>query len=120
MSSPSPAPDTDEKVHLGKVVSTVIHHTVVPGHTAGTGARSKTKPKDKKETKTKEFSHKFDASEDNYLEFLRTILVKHGEGEYNITAKMVYSIKVQLPGTKWAVFLWLLNCSECALERQKL
>ncbi|KAJ7501190.1 hypothetical protein B0H11DRAFT_1713897 [Mycena galericulata] len=100
MSTHSPEPDEDGKVHQAKVVSIVTHHTVVPGHAAGLGAKSKTKPKDKKETKTKEFSHKFEASEDNHLELLRTILVKHGESQYNITAKMVYTIKVQLPGSK--------------------
>jgi hypothetical protein len=65
------------------------------------GAKSKAaKPKDKKEVKTKEFNHKFESSEGNYLTLLKTILAKHGEEQYNITPKMVCTIKVQLPGVK--------------------
>ncbi|KAJ7502229.1 hypothetical protein B0H11DRAFT_1663061, partial [Mycena galericulata] len=56
--------------------------------------------KDKKETKTKEFSHSFESSTDNYLELLKTLLSKHGEERYNITVKMVDGMKVQLAGTK--------------------
>ncbi|KAJ7085267.1 hypothetical protein C8R44DRAFT_651224 [Mycena epipterygia] len=57
-------------------------------------------PKDKKEVKTKEFSHRFEGSTDNYIALLKTILEKHGEEKYNITVKMLYSIKVQLPSVK--------------------
>ncbi|KAJ7813363.1 hypothetical protein B0H14DRAFT_2262790, partial [Mycena olivaceomarginata] len=56
--------------------------------------------KTKKETKTKEFTYTFEASLSNYLDFLKLILVKHGEEHYNITAKMLYSMKVQLAGIK--------------------
>jgi hypothetical protein len=93
------SPEPKEQAHLVKVVSTVTHHTLVAGPVT---AKSKAgKPKDKKEVKTKEFSHhKFEPSEDNYLTLLKTILAKHGEEQYNITPKMVYTIKVQLPGVK--------------------
>ncbi|KAJ7713399.1 hypothetical protein B0H16DRAFT_1341426 [Mycena metata] len=61
---------------------------------------SDTAHKAKKETKTKEFSYRFESSEDNYLGLLRAILAKHGEERYNVTTRMLYSIKVQLPGVK--------------------
>ncbi|KAJ7883099.1 hypothetical protein B0H13DRAFT_1890539 [Mycena leptocephala] len=99
MSSTSPEPEEQE--HLAKVVSIVTHHTLIAGPVAAFGAKSKvSKPKDKKEVKTKEFNHKFEKSEDSYLGLLRTILAKHGHEQYNITQKMVYTIKVQLPGVK--------------------
>ncbi|KAF8189594.1 hypothetical protein K438DRAFT_1552338, partial [Mycena galopus ATCC 62051] len=58
------------------------------------------KPKFKKDVKTKEFSHTFEGTEDNYLTLLKTILSKHGEAQYNFTKKMTYCIKVQMPGRK--------------------
>ncbi|KAJ6555691.1 hypothetical protein DFH09DRAFT_1084857 [Mycena vulgaris] len=68
---------------------------MVPGNASVAGARSKTKPKGKK---TKEFSHSFESLEENYMSLLKMILLKHGEDKYNITKKMTYGIKVQLPG----------------------
>ncbi|KAJ7686295.1 hypothetical protein B0H17DRAFT_1204353 [Mycena rosella] len=93
-------PDTESQQHSSKVSAHVIHHSIVPASTTGTGVKSKNKPKEKKETKTKEFSHLFESSEANYVAVLKAILVKHGEDKYNITEKMTYSIKVQLPGVK--------------------
>ncbi|KAJ6487088.1 hypothetical protein C8R47DRAFT_1277319 [Mycena vitilis] len=46
------------------------------------------------------FVFRFESSTDNYLEFLRTILTKHGEERYNISAKTAYCVKVLLPGAK--------------------
>ncbi|KAJ7697330.1 hypothetical protein B0H14DRAFT_2649865 [Mycena olivaceomarginata] len=89
-----PVPETEGGTYTAKIVST--------GNAAGTGEKSRSKPKEKKETKTKEFNHSFAPSETNYLELLRTILMKHGEEQYNITAKMTYNLKVQLPGVKKA------------------
>ena len=84
------------------MVSTVTHHTLVTAKVSATGAKSSrlAKLKDKKDTKTKEFTHKFQPSEDNYLALMKTILSKHDEEQFNITAKMVYAMKVQLPRTK--------------------
>jgi hypothetical protein len=95
-----PVPETEGGTYTAKIVSTVTHYTLVEGNAAGTGEKSRSKPKEKKETKTKEFNHSFAPSETNYLELLRTILMKHGEEQYNITAKMTYNLKVQLPGVK--------------------
>ncbi|KAJ7355887.1 hypothetical protein DFH08DRAFT_803820 [Mycena albidolilacea] len=96
----SSSPDPQETTHKAKVISTVTHYTLVPVPGASGGAKSKTKPKTKKETKTKEFTYTFEASLSNYLDFLKLILEKHGEERYNITAKMLYSMKVQLAGIK--------------------
>ncbi|KAJ6517589.1 hypothetical protein DFH09DRAFT_1429056, partial [Mycena vulgaris] len=68
--------------------------------------------KDKKDIKTKEFLYCFEASADNYLELLKTLLLRHGEEKYNISMKMVYSMKVQLPGTKKAEALDIDTCDE--------
>ncbi|KAJ7152801.1 hypothetical protein C8R46DRAFT_1042435 [Mycena filopes] len=95
--TPTPEPETE---HKAKVTSHVVHHTIIPGKVTSVGAKSKAKPKEKKDTKTKEFSHTFEDSQDNYLALLKTILLKHGEEKYNITEKMTYGMKVQLPGVK--------------------
>ncbi|KAJ7022363.1 hypothetical protein C8F04DRAFT_1049070 [Mycena alexandri] len=95
--SSEPESETSYKT---KVITTVTHYIVVPVQGGLSGAKNKAKPKEKKETKTKEFQYLFEASADNYVDFLKTILAKHGEERYNITAKMVYDMKVQLSGTK--------------------
>ncbi|KAJ7633559.1 hypothetical protein DFH06DRAFT_1437490 [Mycena polygramma] len=93
---------TETEAHVVKVASIVAHYTTVTAKTAVTGAKGKPKPKTKKENKTKEFSHTFEPTQENYLALLKTILAKHGEEQYNITARMTYSFKVQLPQTKKA------------------
>lgn len=98
--APSPGPDSDTAQHSAKISAQVTHHTIVPAPAAALGAKSKAKPKEKKETKTKEFLHIFEATEANYILLLKTLLAKHGESKYNITEKMTYSIKVQLPSVK--------------------
>lgn len=99
-SAPVGTPDPDTLQHSAKISAHVTHHSIVPGLGAASGAKAKSKPKEKKETKTKEFMHVFEATEANYLALLKTILAKHGEDKYNITEKMTYSIKVQLPSVK--------------------
>ncbi|KAJ7723042.1 hypothetical protein B0H16DRAFT_1334341 [Mycena metata] len=107
--SPGPESETSYKT---KVITTVTHHIVVPVQGGLIGAKVKPKPKEKKETKTKEFQYLFEASADNYLDFLKTILAKHGEERYNITAKMVYDMKIQLSGTKKGEALDVDNVEE--------
>ncbi|KAJ6469311.1 hypothetical protein C8R45DRAFT_837281, partial [Mycena sanguinolenta] len=93
-------PDSGPEEHKAKITAHLTYHTIIPGKTTGNGAKSKSKPKEKKDTKTKEFSHSFGGSQENYIAFLKAILAKHGEEKYNITEKMTYSIKVQLPSVK--------------------
>ncbi|KAJ7692826.1 hypothetical protein B0H16DRAFT_1398800 [Mycena metata] len=99
MSDDNPPPELETE-HKAKVTAHLVHHTIIPGKVTVNGAKSKVKPKEKKETKTKEFSHTFEKSKENYLTLLKTILLKHGEEKYNVTEKMTYGIKVQLPSVK--------------------
>ena len=74
---------TDESVithkHTVIIASQVTHHTVIPAKQG-----SKAKPKDKKEVKTKELSHSFFPTVDNYVSLLKAILSKHGEEKNTI------------------------------------
>ncbi|KAJ6586487.1 hypothetical protein DFH09DRAFT_1075410 [Mycena vulgaris] len=54
----------------------------------------------------------FKSSEDNYMSLLKMILLKHGEDKYNITKKITYGIKVQLPGVNKTNSLDIDNLSE--------
>ncbi|KAJ7729561.1 hypothetical protein B0H16DRAFT_1330360, partial [Mycena metata] len=51
-------------------------------------------------------------STENYLALLKAILLKHGEEKYNITEKMTYRIKVQLPSVKKGDSVDVDNVSE--------
>ncbi|KAJ7114795.1 hypothetical protein C8R44DRAFT_629617 [Mycena epipterygia] len=93
-------PDTHIQAHTVKITAHLTFYTAVPGNTGPSGARSKNKTKQKKETKAKEFSHNFESGLENYLQLLKTILAKHGEEKYNVTDRMTYGIKVQLPSVK--------------------
>jgi hypothetical protein len=79
---------------------TLLHYCPQRNHAGG--AKSKSKLKERKETKTKEFQYTFKNTKENYISFLTTILVKNGEEKYNVTEKMTYGIKVQLPGVKYS------------------
>ena len=58
-------------------------------------ADSKAVPKVTKDTKTKET--KFTVSKDNYLDFLKALLSKHGQKRYKITEWSVFSFKYLCP-----------------------
>ncbi|KAJ7819995.1 hypothetical protein B0H14DRAFT_2600241 [Mycena olivaceomarginata] len=70
------APETE---HKAKVTAQLLYHIPVTVQGSATGAKSKPKQREKKETKTKEFPHTFQATIENYHELLKIILVKHGE-----------------------------------------
>lgn len=91
------APETE---HKAKVTAQLLYHIPVIVQGSATGAKSKPKQREKKETKTKEFPHTFQATIENYHELLKIILVKHGEEKYS-TDKMTYGMKVQLAGVKY-------------------
>jgi hypothetical protein len=109
MSSRSPSPTDSVITHKHTVIiaSQVTHHTVIPVKQG-----SKAKPKDKKEVKTKELSHSFLPTVDNYVSLLKAILSKHGEEKYNITEKKRYVFKVLCPPAKafasiiLTLFIW--------------
>ncbi|KAJ7098942.1 hypothetical protein C8R44DRAFT_642692 [Mycena epipterygia] len=96
-------PDTDIQAHTVKITAHLTFYTAVPGNTGSSGARSKNKTEQKKETKAKEFSHSFESGLENYLQLLKTILAKHGEEKYNVMDRMTYGIKVQLPSVKYTL-----------------
>jgi hypothetical protein len=86
-----------------KVTAHVLFHTIVPGKTTANGAKSKSKPKEKKDTKAKDFQHSFKGTLENYITLLATILAKHGEEKYNVMEKMIFGIKVQLPSVEYNI-----------------
>jgi hypothetical protein len=101
----SPTPDSDSVVssqHKVTIASQLTHHTVVPAKQGTKG-----KAKDKKEVKTKELSHTFSPTSENYLVLLKAVLAKHGEEKYNVTDKKRYIFKVLCPPAKAFV---LVNC----------
>jgi len=93
--SSSPTDSVITRKHTVIIVSQVTHHTVIPAKQG-----SKAKPKDKKEVKTKELTHSFSPTVDNYVSLLKAILSKHGEEKYNITEKKHYILKVLCPPAK--------------------
>jgi hypothetical protein len=87
--------------HTTTVTSHITYYTVVPPK-----AGSKAKPKDKKETKTKELTYTFSPTIQSYIGFLKAILAKHGEDKYNITEKRRYVFKVICPPAKAYVIIF--------------
>ena len=67
-------------------------------HVGGQGGKKKAT---KKDTKTKEFSHVFRATKENYLEFLNAFLTKHHIGnKLRVTDRRRYTCKMQVPPSK--------------------
>ena len=87
--APSPSPQTPDSDTTFCVSSQITYHISV---LAPKG--SKAKPKVKKEIKTKEFTHQFCATSECYLLLLKTILLKHSQDKYKVTAQKRYSIKI--------------------------
>ena len=87
--APSPLHSESGTSQAFRVSSQVTYHVLTP-----VPKGSKAKAKDKKETKTKEFVHKFRATPESYLLLLTTILSKHGQDKYKVTERRRYGIKV--------------------------
>ncbi|KAF8237242.1 hypothetical protein L208DRAFT_1248422 [Tricholoma matsutake] len=68
--------------------------TQVTYHITVAAAGKKAKPKDKKETKTKEFMHKFCATSESCLSLLTAILSKHGQEKYKVSKRQRFGIKI--------------------------
>lgn len=74
-----------------------------------TSTKAAVKPKEKKDTKIKEFAHIFAPTSANYLDFLNTILKKHNEEKYAVLSeKKRFCIKVQCPPAKYVFSFELL------------
>jgi lipocalin len=93
------------------IAAQLTYHITVPA----LGAKGK--PKEKKEQKTKELKHSFTPTTDNYIDFLKALLAKHGEEKYNITSKKRFSFKALVAPSKAYVFFLLSrgpNLTPCA------
>jgi hypothetical protein len=98
------------------IAAQLTYYTTIP-------AQGKKKPKQKKESKTKELKHSFTATSENYVKFLQAILTKHGEEKYNITIKKRFSFKAICPPNKAYVLVplvdsWIAN--SLAVAKQTL
>ena len=81
-------------IHSVIVAAQFTHRVTIPP------PGGKGKPKEKKEQKTKELKHSFTATPDNYIDFMKAVLAKHGEEKYNITKKKRLSFKALCPPNK--------------------
>ncbi|KAH0826292.1 hypothetical protein J3R83DRAFT_5769, partial [Lanmaoa asiatica] len=88
MSSPSPTRPS-EKPHSFAVVLTVY---------SASKRKSKTSVKEEKSTKTKELA--FPIDESNYVNFLQSILEKHGQGHFKVSQKKSFPFKFVPPKAK--------------------
>ena len=85
--------------------STTFAISLTTQKTTPSKAGSKAAPKVTKDTKTKET--KFTVSTDNYLDFLKAVLSKHGEKRYKITERSVFSFKYLCPPARKYVHVTL-------------
>lgn len=90
----SDAADSDSEITS---FSTTFAISLTTQKTTPPKAGSKAAPKVTKDTKTKET--KFTVNKDNYLDFLKALLSKHGEKRYKITERSVFSFKYLCPPT---------------------
>ncbi|KAF9225778.1 hypothetical protein BS17DRAFT_777671 [Gyrodon lividus] len=109
MSSPACSeanePDADAETSLSVLL--IIHLDTYTAASFSNGTTtSKSKTKETKSTKVKEITLMLSAS--NYLDFLTTMLAKHGKDKYKVTEKKTYSFKYLLPLAK--VFVLHLGC----------
>jgi hypothetical protein len=91
MATPAAAEQAQAEISVKASVQLLLHSIIAPKPGA------KGKPKEKKETKTKELTFVFMATMENYIDLLKAILTKHGEEKYNITERKRYGIKVLVP-----------------------
>ena len=79
--------------------STCLSIILITSKTIPPKSGSKAAPKVTKESKTKEMT--FSINEDNYCDFMKACLSKHGEKRYKVTRRSTFSFKyLCLPGRK--------------------
>jgi len=93
MADSNPPSRSASPVHSESEISFRVS-TQVTYHIAVAATGKKAKPKDKKETKTKEFMHKFRATSESYLALLTAILSKHGQEKYKVSERRRFGIKI--------------------------
>jgi hypothetical protein len=75
-------------------VALILARLVVHIPAQGTAKKKGTQ----KETKTKEFTHRFSATKANYIQLLNDILAKHhASNKFQATERRHYSCKIQVP-----------------------
>jgi hypothetical protein len=94
MSSPPPSDDMPVLVH-----SALINAKLVVVETVAANKKNK-KASTKKVTKIKQFTHKFELSETNYVELLNAFLKIHHIEKYQATANHIFTFKIQVPPAK--------------------
>jgi hypothetical protein len=93
MTTPCSSPEPQEPGFTAPILARLVVHVHVQG-----SAKKKTT---RKETKTKEFSHRFLATKSNYIQLLNAILTKHHVGrKFLVTERRHYGCKIQVPPAK--------------------
>jgi hypothetical protein len=82
--------NSESEISLRVSTQVTTYHITAAVASAG----KKGKPKEKKETKTKEFMHKFHATLESYLSLLTSILSKHGQDKYKVSERRHFGIKI--------------------------
>ena len=86
----SETPEPLEAYYTAPILARLTVHVPVQG----TAKKKSTR----KETKAKEFTHRFSASKSNYVQLLNTILTKHHVGKkFQATETRQYGCKIQVP-----------------------
>jgi hypothetical protein len=93
---PSSCPGSPEPLEPGftaPILARLLVHVPVQG--------TAKKKSSRKETRTKEFTHCFEATKRNYIQLLNAILEKHHIGtKYHATERRHYGCKMQVPPAK--------------------
>ena len=101
--SPTPEPtQEEEKVHTFNVSLTI--YTLLK-KTATRGARRVATAKEEKLVKVKELP--FAINEANYIDFLTSLLEKHGQEQYKMSEKCCFPFKYVLLKSKGSVFFFI-------------
>jgi hypothetical protein len=93
--SPSPEPSDTPLSH-----SALINAKLVTIETIAANKKNK-KASTKKNIKNKQFTHKFDASVENYIELLNSFLKMHRKDKYQATINHTFVFKIQVPPAKY-------------------
>ena len=107
MSSPSLSP---ENLDTSLSHSALINAKLVAIEMVAANKRNK-KASTKKTVKNKQFTHKFEASVENYIKLLNTFLKMHHKDNYQATVNYTFVFKIQVPPTKYKshyLSCWLL------------
>ena len=86
--------------------STCLSIILITSKTVSLKSGSKAAPKVTKESKTKEMT--FSINEDNYHDFMKACLSKHGEKRYKVTERSTFSFKYLCP--PGSMYIYTCSC----------